>query len=364
MVGGLADWFAVTALFRHPLGIPIPHTAIVVERKDQFAATLGDFIQERFLTPEAIVGRLRAAERRPAPGRLAGGAEQRRPGGRRGARRRGGRRRPPAGRRRPPGHRRARPASGSRRCRWRPLAGQALRFAIRDGRHQQALDAALRELDRYLEDAPGRAAGPARRASRRGGCPAPPRTASSSGSSTGPRRVGEMLERPRPRPAAARSRPAWCVLAHDLETSPTTSSGASTSSTTCWPSPRCSEWIAAHLARRQGRSCAPRPPTPTRSCASGWPGRSSPPATRFRPTRCWPPRSRRASRPPSPTSSTTSRARSAGLVSSTIARWDAEETANRLELLLGPDLQYIRINGTVVGALAGLALHAIAQLLG
>src|SRR5689334_7844171 len=35
MVGGLADWFAVVALFRHPLGIPIPHTAIVVERKDQ-----------------------------------------------------------------------------------------------------------------------------------------------------------------------------------------------------------------------------------------------------------------------------------------------------------------------------------------
>ena len=41
MVGGIADWFAVTALFRHPLGLPIPHTAVIVERKDQFAATLG-----------------------------------------------------------------------------------------------------------------------------------------------------------------------------------------------------------------------------------------------------------------------------------------------------------------------------------
>jgi len=47
------------------------------------------------------------------------------------------------------------------------------------------------------------------------------------------------------------------------------------------------------------------------------------------------------------------------LVTSTIARWDAVDTSNRLELLLGPDLQYIRINGTVFGALAGLALHAI-----
>ena len=52
------------------------------------------------------------------------------------------------------------------------------------------------------------------------------------------------------------------------------------------------------------------------------------------------------------------------LVSTTIARWDGEETSARLELLLGPDLQFIRINGTVVGGIAGLALHAIAQLLG
>jgi uncharacterized membrane-anchored protein YjiN (DUF445 family) len=54
----------------------------------------------------------------------------------------------------------------------------------------------------------------------------------------------------------------------------------------------------------------------------------------------------------------------AGMVSSTIARWDADETATRLELLLGPDLQYVRINGTVMGAGAGLLLHAVAHLLG
>jgi uncharacterized membrane-anchored protein YjiN (DUF445 family) len=48
------------------------------------------------------------------------------------------------------------------------------------------------------------------------------------------------------------------------------------------------------------------------------------------------------------------------LVTGTIARWDATDTSRRLELLLGPDLQYIRINGTVFGALAGLILHALA----
>src|SRR4051812_17405300 len=61
MVGGLADWFAVTALFRRPLGLPIPHTAIVVERKDQFAATLAAFIRESFLDRELLVERVRTA---------------------------------------------------------------------------------------------------------------------------------------------------------------------------------------------------------------------------------------------------------------------------------------------------------------
>src|SRR2546421_1013487 len=68
MVGGLADWFAVTALFRHPLGVAIPHTAIIPERKDQFGETLGDFIQDSFLTPDTIVARVRAAN---VSGRLA-----------------------------------------------------------------------------------------------------------------------------------------------------------------------------------------------------------------------------------------------------------------------------------------------------
>ena len=45
MVGGIADWFAVTALFRHPLGIPIPHTAIVASRKDRIGTALGNFVQ-------------------------------------------------------------------------------------------------------------------------------------------------------------------------------------------------------------------------------------------------------------------------------------------------------------------------------
>ncbi len=51
----------------------------------------------------------------------------------------------------------------------------------------------------------------------------------------------------------------------------------------------------------------------------------------------------------------------AGLVTTTVARWDAEETASRLELLLGPDLQYVRLNGTIVGGAVGLVLHVVGQ---
>jgi uncharacterized membrane-anchored protein YjiN (DUF445 family) len=59
MVGALADWFAVTALFRHPLGLPIPHTAIIPRRKDSIGVSIGRFIEDNFLSEEVLVGRLR-----------------------------------------------------------------------------------------------------------------------------------------------------------------------------------------------------------------------------------------------------------------------------------------------------------------
>nr|WP_081288455.1 DUF445 domain-containing protein [Mycobacterium asiaticum] len=67
MVGALADWFAVTALFKHPLGIPIPHTAIIKRKKDQLGEGLGTFVRENFLSPEVVEAKLRDAE---VPSRL------------------------------------------------------------------------------------------------------------------------------------------------------------------------------------------------------------------------------------------------------------------------------------------------------
>jgi uncharacterized membrane-anchored protein YjiN (DUF445 family) len=62
MVGGVADWFAITALFRHPLNIPIPHTAIIPRRKDRIGRSLGNFVENNFLSHEVLGAKLRAAQ--------------------------------------------------------------------------------------------------------------------------------------------------------------------------------------------------------------------------------------------------------------------------------------------------------------
>jgi uncharacterized membrane-anchored protein YjiN (DUF445 family) len=62
MVGAIADWFAVTALFRHPLGLPIPHTALIPRRKDEFGKSLEEFFSENFLNEPVIRERLASAD--------------------------------------------------------------------------------------------------------------------------------------------------------------------------------------------------------------------------------------------------------------------------------------------------------------
>jgi uncharacterized membrane-anchored protein YjiN (DUF445 family) len=63
IVGGLADWFAVTALFRRPLGLPIPHTGLIPARKDEIGKSLGGFVRDQFLDPELLIERLRKENR-------------------------------------------------------------------------------------------------------------------------------------------------------------------------------------------------------------------------------------------------------------------------------------------------------------
>ena len=70
MVGGIADWFAVTALFRHPLGLPIPHTAIIPRNKDRIGDTLALFLRDNFLTPSVVARRMQRVDVAGAAGRF------------------------------------------------------------------------------------------------------------------------------------------------------------------------------------------------------------------------------------------------------------------------------------------------------
>src|SRR5438105_12283281 len=70
MVGGLADWFAVTALFRHPLGLPIPHTAIIPRNKDRIGEALATFLKENFLIPAVVARRMQRLDVAGVTGRF------------------------------------------------------------------------------------------------------------------------------------------------------------------------------------------------------------------------------------------------------------------------------------------------------
>ncbi len=70
MVGGLADWFAVTALFRHPMGLPIPHTAIIPRNKDRIGDTLANFLKDNFLISRLVAQRMRHVDLASGIGRF------------------------------------------------------------------------------------------------------------------------------------------------------------------------------------------------------------------------------------------------------------------------------------------------------
>jgi uncharacterized membrane-anchored protein YjiN (DUF445 family) len=69
IIGGLADWFAITVLFRHPFGIPLPHTAILPNNKDRIGRSLGSFVERNFLVPEVILPKMHQAD---ITGKMAG----------------------------------------------------------------------------------------------------------------------------------------------------------------------------------------------------------------------------------------------------------------------------------------------------
>src|SRR5438132_7122901 len=151
MVGGLADWFAVTALFRHPLGLPIPHTAIIPRNKDRIGEALANFLKENFLIPSVVARRMRHIDVAGAAGRYL-----KTPPGE-GTRIRAGASRLIADLfeslddERLGGIVKGAIAARIRRTEVSPLLGHALASAINEDRHVPMLEAAIRWMARALD---------------------------------------------------------------------------------------------------------------------------------------------------------------------------------------------------------------------
>jgi uncharacterized membrane-anchored protein YjiN (DUF445 family) len=356
MVGGVADWFAVTALFRRPLGLPIPHTALIVERKDQFAAALGQFVQENFLNADVLAERIRSAR---LITRLASWLADE------------------ANAARFAGHaadlfvtvaetlrdedvQRVLTAELTRAVdavEVAPLAGRALRVIIAGGHHDELFNVILSGADRYLADHYAELRELFEAESPRWVPDTVYRRVFDRLYTRLRQRLVEMAADPDD-PARHQFEEWIAGLPDRLETSPELrergerlkrdvlgSAGLRDWSSSLWQKAKQALRIqAADPESELRRRLADALVAAGRRLASDRPLQEGLERVVDSGVRAL---------------ADQFHDELADLVTGTIERWDAAETSSQLELLLGRDLQYIRINGTVVGAGVGLVLHAI-----
>jgi uncharacterized membrane-anchored protein YjiN (DUF445 family) len=361
MVGALADWFAVTALFRHPLGLPIPHTAIIPRKKDQIGASLGTFVQENFLTRAVVEEKLGTID---VPGRLGGFLAA--PGR---AERLAGDAAAvftaltellrdddlePAVAGLVDRKLHATPAA--------PIVARALELVVDGDRHQEVLSAALRGLARFLEDN--------RLVFRAQLGDASPAWVPDWVDDRVFDRVFAGLQRfldevgADPRHELRRAYDTRLrAYVHALRTDPSTAARMEELKKELLEHPAVRAWSGSLWtnAKNAALAAAADPDSELRARLTGFILDGSR-LLRTDPTV----RELVQRHTHSMAGYLVERfsADIADLVGSTVARWDTEETSNRIELQVGRDLQWIRVNGTVVGGLAGLVIYTVAQLLG
>jgi len=360
MVGGIADWFAVTALFRRPLGLPIPHTALIVERKDQFAATLGQFVQENFLNADVLAERIRSARLVP---RLAAWLTDE------------------ANAARFAGHaadlvvnvaealrdedvQRVLTAELTRAVdavKLAPLAGRTLEVIIAEGHHDELFNAIVSAADRYLADHQTELRERFQAEAPRWAPDAVYRLVFDRLYNRLRQRLVAMATDPHDQ--ARRQFEEWIAgLPRRLETSPELIERGERLKRDLLDSAELRDWSSSLWQKVKDtlRTQAADPDSELRhqlAAALVATGRRLGSDHRLQEGL------ERVIESGARALADQFHDELADLVTGTIERWDAAETSSQLELLLGPDLQYIRINGTVVGAGVGLALHAIAMAL-
>ena len=360
MVGALADWFAVTALFRHPLGIPIPHTAIIPKRKDQIGQSLGDFVQDNFLTEELLNERLQKAH---VGARLGDWLSH------------------------PANALRASAAAGDvirgalevvddeaisgsieamveRRIRATPVAplmGRAIDVAVENGHHQRLLDATMTGLKNFLDD--NRDTFRSRLQTE-----SPwwvPETIDDrifDKIFTGVHRFLDDVGSDHTHEVRRSMDARVVAFAERLRADPELIRKGEELKDELLAHPDVRAWIASLWGemKRSLDDAAVDPDSELRrrmtfSLSQLGIRLCDDPALQAKVDR-W---------VASAGSYLVSNYRGevSSMISSTVERWDAESTSRRLELQVGRDLQFIRINGTVVGGLAGLLIHLLTDIL-
>jgi uncharacterized membrane-anchored protein YjiN (DUF445 family) len=361
MVGGLADWFAVTALFRHPLGLPIPHTAIIPRNKDRIGEALANFLRENFLIPSVVARRMQNIDVAGATGRFL-----QTPAGE-GTRIRAGASRLIADifesldDERLGGIVKGAIASRIRKTEISPLLGHALASAINEDRHVPMLEAAIRWTARALDaNEPLIREMVHKKANwilKLAGLDAKLADAIIDGL----RKLTVEMSTDPAHPVRIKVEEALAQLANDLQTRPETRERVEAMKEQLLDNRSISLWL--DTLWQKGREAVIRAARNPDRVLAGKLGEvlKSMGSTLESDARI------RAAINQFARRATVGMAASYGgqivkLVSETVRGWDAQTVTNRLEAAVGRDLQYIRINGTLVGGLVGLVLHAVDSL--
>ncbi|WP_226901991.1 DUF445 domain-containing protein [Phycicoccus mangrovi] len=361
MVGALADWFAVTALFRHPLGLPVPHTAIIPRRKNEIGRNLQEFVTENFLTVEIARERLAAADVTGRLGRWLGVARNRR-------------------RVLTEVVRVARAGLGRLtddevrslvadvlvprlvREPVSPIAGALLEGVVEESTHHGLVDLGLEQLHDWLRENPGTYADVL-------GSKAPWWTPPWLDDRVITWTYDQVLAwlreiRRDPRhPARLALDDLLRRLAHDLQHDADVMARAESLKERLLTHPQATE-TAVGLWRSFRTSLETAMDDEHSYFHTRGDELLEHLGARFEHDPEW--KAVAEARLGEAVSFVVSTygEELAEVISVTVERWDAREASERIELHVGRDLQFIRINGTVVGALAGLVIHAVAQLLG
>ncbi len=361
VVGGVADWFAVTALFRHPLGIPIPHTAIIARGKAVFGRGLGEFIAHNFLDPDQLAERLRDLDpasrlgewlvrpsnaevvARQGSGVIAGiadalGDEEIQESIRQAVEER------------------------IRTVELTPILGGAIELAMEGGHHHVLVDATLRGASRAIEENQDLLRERIRQES--------PWWIPESVDLMVFEKVYDGLQRfvrdvtADPDHEIRRHFDSQALLLADrLKASPDLRMQGEQLKAELLNHPEFQAWAQVLWTdlKQQLTRAAGEPESELRRRLEVWTIAAGErlahdPDLRHRVNTWVVSVSRQVVEQ--------SGGEVADLIASTVDRWDANEASRRLELLLGRDLQFIRINGTLVGALVGLLIHSLVQLTG